>query len=66
MARTPKPLLEKLKENVLQMSVPEIEILIGYAEAVLDVREADAAKKAEELSVSVSKEEIERQKREGV
>ena len=51
MARTAKPLLEKLKENVLQMSVNEIEILIGYAEAVLDVREADAAKKAEEPSV---------------
>ena len=51
MARTAKPELDKLKERVLALTVAEIEILIGYAEAVLDVREADAAKKAEEPSV---------------
>lgn len=43
--RVAKPELDKLKERILLLSVPEIEILLGYAEAVLDVREADAEKR---------------------
>lgn len=45
MARTAKPELDKLKEKVQTLTVPELEILIGYAEAVLDTREALAVQK---------------------
>lgn len=44
MARTAKPELDKLKEKILTLTQSELEILIAYAGAVLDVKESQLRK----------------------